>query len=350
MNSKIIEIFQCLCCILCGQLYREATTINLCLHTFCKRCIYQAVQETKCCPQCKLDLGSSPEEHLKNDEKIQSIAQKIQLLQIGEGLLRLEADDVKQGAGTSKPPGTDNQLEDQEISGEKFHHKPVDAEKENTLDCTSSQESSAFPTNASAVKMPQVGCSVATTRAEIGRSMIEDNIKENKKKKRSKNRKPHQFTRGETSNTGEENRVIGPDDIHKEHAKNTVSSTTEKHVLEEKQRELSSFWFSLVPQGDKTELRLPSLDWPNIRGKGMITVTKIKKYIAQKLNMNDHTEVDVVCCGEKLNGDMTHKDIQLLWMSHLPSYGKKKKKWDLKEAMIELGYIRSEKPETSQEK
>ncbi|PHT52184.1 hypothetical protein CQW23_06646, partial [Capsicum baccatum] len=217
----------------------------------CKRCIYQAVQATKCCPQCKLDLGSSPEEHLKNDEKIQSIAQKIQLLQIGEGLLRLEADDVKQGAGTSKPPGTDNQLEDQEISGEKFHHKPVDAEKENTLDCTSSQESSAFPTNASAVKMPQVVCSVSTTRAEIGKSMIEDNIKENKKKKRSKNRKRHQFTR--------------------EHAKNTVSSTTEKHVLEEKQRELSSFWFSLVPQGDKTELRLPSLDWPNIRGKGMIT-------------------------------------------------------------------------------
>lgn len=60
---------------------------------------------------------------------------------------------MKQGAGTSKPPGTDNQLEDQEISGEKFHHKPVDAEKENTLDCTSSQESSAFPTNASAVKV-----------------------------------------------------------------------------------------------------------------------------------------------------------------------------------------------------
>ncbi|KAG5571829.1 hypothetical protein H5410_061595 [Solanum commersonii] len=35
-----------------------------------------------------------------------------------------------------------------------------------------------------------------------------------------------------------------------------------------------------------------------------ITVTLIQKFIAHKLNLNDHTEVDVVCCDEKLNGDM----------------------------------------------
>lgn len=58
-----------------------------------------------------------------------------------------EANDVKQGAGTN------NQLEDHEISEEKFHHNPADAEKENTLDRTSSQESSAFSTTASAVKV-----------------------------------------------------------------------------------------------------------------------------------------------------------------------------------------------------
>lgn len=49
--------------------------------------------------------------------------------------------------------GTNNQLEDQEISGEKFHHKPEDAEKENALDRMPSQESSAFPTTASAIKV-----------------------------------------------------------------------------------------------------------------------------------------------------------------------------------------------------
>ncbi|CAN4094520.1 unnamed protein product [Withania somnifera] len=65
MDHKLNEIVKCLCCMLCGGLYEEATTIYLCLHTFCKRCIYQAVQETKCCPQCKVDLGSSAEEHLR---------------------------------------------------------------------------------------------------------------------------------------------------------------------------------------------------------------------------------------------------------------------------------------------
>lgn len=49
--------------------------------------------------------------------------------------------------------GTNNQLEDHEISEEKFHHNPAHAEKENTLDRTSSQESSAFSTTASAVKV-----------------------------------------------------------------------------------------------------------------------------------------------------------------------------------------------------
>ena len=39
------------------------------------------------------------------------------------------------------------------------------------------------------LKMPQLATSVSTTNAEIGKSIIVENIKEYKKKKRSKNRK-----------------------------------------------------------------------------------------------------------------------------------------------------------------
>uniref|UniRef100_M1DRX7 Uncharacterized protein n=1 Tax=Solanum tuberosum TaxID=4113 RepID=M1DRX7_SOLTU len=151
-----------------------------------------------------------------------------------------------------------------------------------------------------------------------------DNIKEHKKKKRSKNKKACE----KRQDTGPEER----------------ESSTQENQVDEKQKELSSFWFKLVPQGGKKGLRLPPLDRPNIHLKdSSATVTLIQKFIAQKLNLNDHTEVDVVCCGEKLNGDMTVKDIQLRWKSHLPNSGKGKVKWELEQAMTQLGYIRSKK-------
>ncbi|KAK6774180.1 hypothetical protein RDI58_029419 [Solanum bulbocastanum] len=194
------------------------------------------------------------------------------------------------------------------------------------------KETSALPSTASAAKMTQLASRVSTANGEIGKSIIVDNIKEHKKKKRSKNRK-----------ACEKRQDTSPEERE--------SSTQENQALDEKQKELSSFWFKLAPQGGKKRLRLPPLDKPNIRVKdSSATVTSIQKFIAQKLNLNDHTEVDVVCCGEKLIGDMTFKDIQLRWKSHLLDSGKGKVKWELEEAMIQLGYIRSEKLQTPPKK
>uniref|UniRef100_M1E196 Uncharacterized protein n=1 Tax=Solanum tuberosum TaxID=4113 RepID=M1E196_SOLTU len=166
------------------------------------------------------------------------------------------------------------------------------------------------------LKMPQLASSVSTTNAEIGESIIVDNIKVHKKKNRSKNRK-----------SCEKRQDTGPEERE--------SSTQENKALDEKQKELSSFWFKFVPQGGKDN---------------SATVTLIQKFIAHKLNLNDHTEVDVACCGEKLTGDMTLKDIQLRWKSHLPNSRKKKVKWELKEAVTQLGYIISEKLQTPPKK
>lgn len=80
--------------------------------------------------------------------------------------------------------------------------------------------------------MPQLASSVSTTNAEIGKSIMVDNIKEHKKKKRSKNKK-----------ACEKRQDTGPEERE--------SSTQENQALDEKQKELSSFWFKLVPQGGK---------------------------------------------------------------------------------------------------
>lgn len=60
-----------LTCPLCNGIFKEATTINECMHTFCKECIDQKVQTEgiTCCPTCNVDLSHlSPEDYLRPDE------------------------------------------------------------------------------------------------------------------------------------------------------------------------------------------------------------------------------------------------------------------------------------------
>uniref|UniRef100_A0A2P2KMI9 E3 ubiquitin protein ligase DRIP2-like n=1 Tax=Rhizophora mucronata TaxID=61149 RepID=A0A2P2KMI9_RHIMU len=57
----------CMTCPLCNKLLRDATTISLCLHTFCRKCIYEKLsdEEVDCCPVCNIDLGCLPVEKLR---------------------------------------------------------------------------------------------------------------------------------------------------------------------------------------------------------------------------------------------------------------------------------------------
>ncbi|WCJ43879.1 Polycomb group RING finger protein 1 [Euphorbia peplus] len=69
----------CMTCPLCNKLLRDATTISLCLHTFCRKCIYEKLsdEEVDCCPVCDIDLGCLPVEKLRADHNLQDIRAKI---------------------------------------------------------------------------------------------------------------------------------------------------------------------------------------------------------------------------------------------------------------------------------
>lgn len=69
----------CLKCPLCYSLVHEATTISECLHTFCRECIYQELEdeENDCCPICKVNLGCSPLEKLRADRQLDDVCAKI---------------------------------------------------------------------------------------------------------------------------------------------------------------------------------------------------------------------------------------------------------------------------------
>ncbi|XVF71929.1 hypothetical protein PTKIN_Ptkin12aG0079300 [Pterospermum kingtungense] len=72
-------IVACMTCPLCNKLLKDATTISECLHTFCRKCIYDKIQEEEleCCPICNIDLGCVPLEKLRPDHNLQDVRAKI---------------------------------------------------------------------------------------------------------------------------------------------------------------------------------------------------------------------------------------------------------------------------------
>ncbi|XP_030460691.1 E3 ubiquitin protein ligase DRIP2-like [Syzygium oleosum] len=79
VKVKRETIKACMTCPLCNKLLKEATTISLCLHTFCRKCIYEKLSddEVDCCPVCKIDLGCLPVEKLRPDHNLQDIRAKV---------------------------------------------------------------------------------------------------------------------------------------------------------------------------------------------------------------------------------------------------------------------------------
>ncbi|KAE8696939.1 E3 ubiquitin protein ligase DRIP2 [Hibiscus syriacus] len=84
MANRVVKVRReaiaaCMSCPLCSKLVRDATTISECLHTFCRKCIYDKIEDEdlECCPICNIDLGSVPLEKLRPDHTLQDVRAKI---------------------------------------------------------------------------------------------------------------------------------------------------------------------------------------------------------------------------------------------------------------------------------
>ncbi|OMO95601.1 Zinc finger, RING-type [Corchorus olitorius] len=73
------KLVACMTCPLCNKLFKDATTISECLHSFCRKCIYEKLTKENLgnCPVCKIDLGCAPLEKLRADNNWQDIRTKI---------------------------------------------------------------------------------------------------------------------------------------------------------------------------------------------------------------------------------------------------------------------------------
>ncbi|KAJ0093593.1 hypothetical protein Patl1_25235 [Pistacia atlantica] len=83
-NSQVLKVSReklvaCMTCPLCKKLFRDATTISECLHTFCKKCICEKITEEglNSCPVCDIELGGAPLEKLRGDNNLQDLRLKL---------------------------------------------------------------------------------------------------------------------------------------------------------------------------------------------------------------------------------------------------------------------------------
>lgn len=69
----------CMTCRICNKLFDDATTISECLHTFCRKCIFDKITEDELdyCPVCNTNLGCAPLEKLRPDHNLQDLTAKI---------------------------------------------------------------------------------------------------------------------------------------------------------------------------------------------------------------------------------------------------------------------------------
>ncbi|KAJ3651159.1 hypothetical protein Zmor_017215 [Zophobas morio] len=73
---KLVEINSYLTCYLCEGYLIDATTISECLHSFCRSCIINFLQENCYCPICEVIINKA-KPCLKLDKTLQDIVYKL---------------------------------------------------------------------------------------------------------------------------------------------------------------------------------------------------------------------------------------------------------------------------------
>lgn len=79
LKVSVADLNKCLVCSICQGYLREAHTINECLHTFCKQCIFDYLRSgNKICPliNCSEPLGLNPYDKLIYDRNKQALVDK----------------------------------------------------------------------------------------------------------------------------------------------------------------------------------------------------------------------------------------------------------------------------------
>ncbi|XP_016513876.2 E3 ubiquitin protein ligase DRIP2-like isoform X2 [Nicotiana tabacum] len=319
VKVKRDRIAACITCPLCHKLFRDATTVSECLHTFCRKCIYKKLsdEETERCPICNIDLGCVPLEKLRPDHNLQDVRAKIfpykrRKVQAPEvvppislpvrrkerSLSSLVVSTPRVSTQTGTTGRRSKSVARKALRGSTFSvEKPIKKEEkisgEDQLDSSSSPETLTKFTqnirqNSSSAELS--GQPTPDNETENGTDQWEDKPK---KLRRNRQKKASEF--GESS--------ISPQTV--------LDAITAKC-----ERRNNPIWFSLVASEDQEGgAPLPQISASYLRIKdGNIPVSFIQKYLMRKLDLMSEDEVEIRCMGQLIVPTLQLNTLVDMWL------------------------------------
>ncbi|GFS43475.1 hypothetical protein Acr_00g0085360 [Actinidia rufa] len=257
---KARKLTRHLTCPLCETIFKEATTINECNHTFCEECIYKKVQEgITSCPECNLDLSDlDPENYLRPDTMIR-------------GLIKA----FLQTSLSTEPPPTASVIE-------------------------STNEGNASEADGKCKNLKKKRDKKRKCR-QFSSSQNKDKGTDEPDNEWDKSLESNIAGLCETVTSKEEN----------------IEDLSESEVFNEDKKKSSSVWFRLVPQADETGHVYPMLANSYIYTKnGDANASIINKLLVKKLNLESEDEVEV-CFGKQIIIKKTLSNLMDDWVDRI---------------------------------
>ncbi|KAA8537035.1 hypothetical protein F0562_029513 [Nyssa sinensis] len=335
-------------CPLCNKILKDATTISLCLHTFCRKCIYEKLsdEEVDSCPVCNIDLGCVPVEKLRPDHNLQDIRVKIfpfrrrkikgtevvpsislpvkrkerslsslvstPKVSMQTGLTGRRTKSVARKAASCSSPSEPfhnrapkRDMENAEaLEGNVDLWKPLNClvEAANRTKCLKLNSQDSSPAKLEPLNAPDCEVHVPKTR-----------VKERQHKSKVQDDK-----NGPTLLLGQVKRrrlrAVG----RKRAARGLCAS--EQAMLDsmgaKQNRRNCPIWFSLVASEDqKEDIHLPQISAFYLRIKdGNLPVSFIQKYLVKKLDLTSEAEVEIMCQGQPVLPTLQLRKLVDLWL------------------------------------
>ncbi|XP_078159765.1 DREB2A-interacting protein 2 isoform X1 [Carex rostrata] len=361
----------CMTCPLCHKLFRDATTVSECLHTFCRKCILEKIteEEVDSCPICHTDLGCVPAEKLRPDHNLQDIRNKVfPLKRKNSGTpepplplparrkerslssLVVSAPRVSNQSGLTgrrtkpsrrsvKSPANEEstsnkkaKLRDDEKPGSAPPRLAKSSRKHSNLDPETSNKDKENGREEQQVDKSELwkplNCLLEaasrTKSLKSGSHIIEEEQSDNlnndttaiKFKAPKEEKQPKEEKNAGPSCVEQPPPAKRKKGIRRKKERDTSARAMFDSISTVRDRRVGPVWFSLVATANREGGgQLPQLSSSYLRIKdGELTVSSIQKYIMMKLSLNTEEEVEIVCRGQPVGPTMTLHDLVDLWL------------------------------------
>ncbi|XP_020590089.1 E3 ubiquitin protein ligase DRIP2-like isoform X2 [Phalaenopsis equestris] len=369
----------CMTCPLCHKLLREATTISECLHTFCRKCIFEKIndEEAECCPICQIDLGCVPEEKLRPDHTLEDVRTKIfpykrkkangsevppsitlPVRRKERSLSSLVVNTPRMGAQTSltgrrtkagtrrtsalrgvspvidKPkkkecsnddPANSSSMEASNKMSHSRRQTSLNAETSNHNSSESYKYEQWKPLNCLvevANRTKSLKCSSQTLVIKAEQTNGADNeihicrTKAREQPCKLKMKDEKNNHVSASSAMAKARRIQGSSRKRKEQGPSAQAVLDVADASRE--RRICPVWLSLFSSADqKGDFSLPQISASYLRIKeGNLPVSCLKKYLVKKLNLASEDEVEIACRGQVVSPTLSLHELTDQWLSH----------------------------------